>query len=164
MVACVCVCVCARARMCMCVRARMVCVYACVCVCKDCFKSQIHTLKKSLQSKSPRQHPGQWHIFYVIFSNTEQLRKQHQNNSIAYVIRHALLSSHTPSTGVANLPPTTVITDYTIGLEILSANGQFFVTAQTALDSSNRQLESHQAFLFIIAKIAYASKDKTRIV
>ena len=33
------------------------------------------------------------------------------------------------------LPSTTATTDYAIGLEILSANGQFFVGAQMAVSS-----------------------------
>ena len=43
-------------------------------------------------------------------------------------------------------PPSTVITDYAIGLEKLSANESFFAGAQTAV-SFNRQLRLYQAFL-----------------
>ena len=43
------------------------------------------------------------------------------------------------------LPPTTAITDYTIGLGKLSANGKFFVGAQKAV--SNSQPKLYQEFL-----------------
>ena len=58
--------------------------------------------------------------------------------------------------------PTTASLDYAIGLEKLSANGQFFVAAQMAV--CNRQLKSCQTFVFLTAHVAYASANKTKII
>ena len=58
------------------------------------------------------------------------------------------------------LPPTTATVDYAIGLEKLSANEQFFDDAQTAV--SKTQITSDDSF--ITDHVAYASRNKTKIV
>ena len=61
------------------------------------------------------------------------------------------------------LPPTTAVTDYAIGLERLSANGQFLVGAQMAI---TLQQTAHiiSGVCFITAHDAYASTNTTKIV
>ena len=63
------------------------------------------------------------------------------------------------------LPPATVIIDYAIGLEKLSANGQFFVGAHAQLAVSfQRTTESISGVTFVTAHVAYVSTNKTKIV
>ena len=62
-----------------------------------------------------------------------------------------------------SLPPTTAIIDYAIGLEKLSANGQFFDVAQMAI-SLEQTTQIISGVSFITTHVAYASTNKTKIV
>ena len=61
------------------------------------------------------------------------------------------------------LPPTTAIVNYTVGLEKLSANGQFFVGAQIAV-RFQQTIQIISGVSFITIHVAYVSTNKTKIV
>ena len=60
-------------------------------------------------------------------------------------------------------PPTIAITDFTIGLEKPSANGQFFIGAQMTVNlKQTTQIIS--GISFTTAHVAYASANKSKII
>ena len=107
---------------------------------------------------------------HVRHASNKQTNKQKQNNNNnKYIYIWPRLCSRVTITIKLHtlvydiLPPSTVILDYVIGLENLSANGQFFVDAQKGCKFVTVNSNYMRRF-FITAHVAYTRSDKTEIV
>ena len=81
---------------------------------------------------------------------------------LALACFYSHISNQTPSTGLRH-PSTTAVFSYAIGSRKLSANEQFFVSAQTAV-SLLQTTRIKQGVSFIAANKVYTSTNKTTIV
>ena len=113
--------------------------------------------------KSSENHEARW---FCLNSSENQTKKHSSLQSTTNAKCILLLGGHmchTPSNGLQILPLTIAITHYAIGLKKLSANRQFFASAQTAV-SLLQTSQVMSAISFTITHVAYTSIYKIKII